>query len=150
MSNDMNLDLLDMNLDDIEDLPGFEAPYPGEYLLGMKAQVKVVNDRNAVAIDYEVKECLKKNNDADPDTIPGTKFSQLFFLQGDPDAVKISLGQLKALMMPLAEALGEGNLLLLVRDHLATEQLVQATCGRRQDKQDKERFYPTVKNLSKA
>lgn len=148
MSNIENLDMLDMNLEDIQDLPGFEVPYPGEYILKLDAAVKSVNDKQAVEISYEVVECMKKNNDTDPDTIPGTKFSQLFFLQGEPESVKISLGRLKQLLAPLAEQLGEGNLLVLVRDHLKSL-MVSATVNRRKDKNDPERFYPDVKNISK-
>ena len=149
MSNEIqNLDMLDMNLSDIADLPGFEVPHPGEYILKVDATVKSVNDKQAVEIGYEVVECLKKNNDADPDTTPGTKFSQLFFLQGEPDGVKVALGRLKQLLAPLAEQLGEGNLLVLVRDHLKSL-MVSATVNRRKDKNDPDRFYPDVKNLSR-
>lgn len=151
MSENTILDesLLDMNIGDIEDLPGFEAPYAGEYLLKLDAAVKVVNEKQTVELGYEVMECVKKNSDTDPDTKPGTKFSQLFFLTGEPDAVKVSLGRLKEVLLPLAEKLGEGNLLLLVRDHLKGVQ-IKATCSRRQDKTDKERYYPTVKNVDLA
>ena len=149
MSDMQDLDLLDMNLSDIEDLPGFEVPVAGEYELRVTADIKTVKEKKAVEIGYEVVACTKKNNDADKDTTPGTKFSQLFFLQGDPDGVKISLGKLKELLSGVAEQVGEGNLLVLIRDHLKG-MMATATVTRRADKEDKERFYPVVKNLMKA
>lgn len=142
-----DLDLLDMSLDDIEDLPGFHVPYNGEYNLKMKLVVKVVSSKTAVEALYEVVDCIKKNNDADPDTTPGTKFSSLYFLQGDEDKVKIALGRLKELLAQPAEMLGEGNVKILVRDHFNTERMVSATVTRRADKEDSEKFYAGVKNL---
>ncbi len=150
MSNDnLDLDLLDMNLEDIEDIPGFEAPYAGEYVLRLAAEIKDINKIKYLEIGYEVVECTKKNNDEDPDTIPGTKFSQLFALTGDADRVKQSLGYCKKLLAGVAESVGEGNLLILVRDHLPG-MMTTATLNRRQDKEDKEKFYPIVKNLRVA
>jgi hypothetical protein len=147
MSENLDLDLLDMSLDDIEDLPGFEVPYNGEYLLKMHLSLKLVNKKAAVESNYEVVECLKKNDESDPDTVPGTKFSSLYFLQGDEDKVKMSLGRLKELLAQPAEELGEGNVKILVRDHFATPRMVSATVTRRADKEDKEKFYAGVKNL---
>ena len=146
-NNTVDLDLLDMSLSDIEDLPGFEVPYNGEYLLKMTLSTKMVNKKAAVEAGYEVVECLKKNDESDPDTAPGTKFSSLYFLQGEEEKVKLSLGRLKELLAQPAEALGEGNVKLLVRDHFSTPRMVSATVTRRADKEDKEKFYAGVKNL---
>lgn len=142
--------LLDMDLAEIEDLPGFYVPYNGEYNLKFNMAMKVVNGKAAVETNYEVVDTIKKNDDSDPDTTPGTKFSSLYFLQGEPDAVKMSKGRLKELLAGVAEALGEGNVLVLVRDHFATPVNVSATVTRRADKEDKEKFYAGVKNLRLA
>jgi hypothetical protein len=151
MSNDnLDLDLLDMDLEGIEDLPGFTVPFNGEYNLKMQLALKQVNSKAAVEASYEVIDCIKKNNDTDPDTVPGTKFSSLFFLAGEPDSVKVSLGRLKELLAGVSEGLGEGNLKILVRDHFATPRPVVATVTRRADKEDKEKFYAGVKNLKLA
>jgi len=151
MSNiDASLDLLDLDLDGIEDLPGFSVPYPGEYNLKLTLAMKEVNGKAAVEADYEVIDCIQKNNDADPDTPAGERFSSLYFLVGEPDAVKVSLGRLKQLLAGVAESLGEGNLKILVRDHFATGRPVTATVNRRADKEDKDRIYPVVKNLELA
>lgn len=144
---DMDLSLLDRDLDDIEDLPGFAVPPNGEYLLKMKTEIKEVNSKQAVEASFEIMECIKKDNDADTDAKIGDKFSSLFFLQGDnPDGVKISLGKLKELVAGVAESTGQSNLGVLIRDTLA-DCVVMATVKRRADKEDKEKFYATVKNL---
>ncbi len=147
MSNkQLDMSLLDKSLDDIDDLPGFAVPSNGEYLLSISMAVKEVNDKAAVEASFEVIECLKKDNDADPDSKKGDKFSTLFFLEGEEASVKISLGKLKEMLMDVAEATGQSNLLVLVRDTLANA-IVQATVKRRTDREDKEKFYATVKNM---
>lgn len=149
MSDNTDLDLLDVQLDDIEDLAGFEVPSAGEYVLRLSAEIKDVSDKKCLEIGYEVMECLKKNNDTDPDAIPGTKFSQLFGLQGEEEKVKKALQFAKKLLAGVAEQVGEGNLAVLVRDHLPG-MVVEATVKRRQDKEDKERFYAAISNMRKA
>ena len=98
--NSQALDLLDMDFEAIEDVPGFDVPHNGDYRLRLSAEVKKVGDNQCLEVGYEVMETLKKNNDADPDAVPGTKFSQLFCLQGDPEKVKKALGYAKLLLKP--------------------------------------------------
>lgn len=144
---DDELALLDMSLEDIEDLPGFTVPVNGEYNLKINGEVKKVSDKVAIEIAYEVIDCIKQNDEAEVPTTAGTKFSQLFFMQGTPEALKMSKGKLKELLAGVAEQVGEGNLLLLVRDHLKNR-TGQATVTRRPDKDDKEKFHANVKNLT--
>lgn len=150
MSDSMkDFDLLDMNLEDIADIPGFEVPWPGDYTLRMSAEIKTLKDVKYLELGYTVVSCDKKNDDASPDTPVGNKFSQLFALTGEEERVKQSLGFCKLLLKNVAEQVGEGNLLLLVRDHLPG-MVCSATVNRRKDKDDPEKFYPVVKNLRKA
>lgn len=142
-----NVELLDISLDDIEDLAGFDVPWPGEYVLEMTADIKEVNDATCVELSYEVVECLKKNEDSDPDTPAGTKFSQLFALTGAAKRVDMAKKFLKQTLKGIAEDVGEGNLLVLIRDHLADGMRVAATVGRRKDKEDPERVYAKVSNV---
>jgi len=137
--DDAELALLDKTLDEIEDLPGFEVPYNGRYLLKMNRKIKKINDKAAVEVEYEVMECLKKDNDSDPDTVAGSKFSQLFFLQGEEDAVRISMGLLKQLVKPIAEATGEANMKAIVKDHMS-DVLVMSNVARRKDSKNPEIF----------
>lgn len=135
--NDADLDLLDKTIDEIEDLPGFEVPVNGRYLLKANRKFKKVNDKACVEVEFEVMECLKQNDDSESATVPGTKFSQLFFLSGDDEAVRISVGMLKQLVKPLAEKTGVKNMLSLVREELK-DWLMMATVTRRQDRKNPE------------
>lgn len=144
--NEVDEGILDRTLDEIEDLPGFEVPYNGRYLLKANRKIKKINDKAAVEIELEVMECLKKDNDADPDTVQGTKFSQLYFLQGDADAVKVSMGMLKQFVKPIAERVGEGNLKTLISDHL-TDVLIGATIARRKDSKNPEIYRARLSNI---
>lgn len=150
MSNtDFDPTLLDLDLDDIEELPGFEVPWPGRYLMRLTAAMKEINNKSGLELSYEVVECLEKNDPSSPDTAAGTKFSQVFFLTGTPEAVKTAKSFLKQQLKGIAEAVGEGNLLVLIRDHLQGV-MVEATVNRRKDKDDPERFYPVIKNMTLA
>jgi hypothetical protein len=147
--SDADLALLDKTLDEIEDLPGFEVPYNGRYLLKLNRKIKKIKDKACVEAEFEVMECLKKDNDADPDTVPGSKFGTLFFLQGTEDAVRISMGMLKKLAAPIAESVGEGNLKVIVKDHM-TDVLMMANVARRQDKENPEVFRARMSNYELA
>lgn len=149
MFDDADLSLLDKTLDEIEDLPGFEVPVNGRYLLKANRKIKKINDKAAVEVELEVMGCLKKDNDGDEDTVIGTKFSQLYFLQGDEDAVRISMGLLKQFVKPIAEATGEGNMKVIVKDHM-TDVLMQATVVRRKDSKNPEIFRARLSNLELA
>ena len=144
--DDAELSLLDKTLDEIEDLPGFEVPVNGRYLLKANRKIKKINDKAAVEVELEVMECLKKDNDSDADTVTGTKFSQLYFLQGDEDAVKISMGLLKQFCKPIAERTGEANLKVIVKDHLK-DVLMGATVVRRKDSKNPEIYRARLSNL---
>ena len=140
------LDILDKTLDEIEDLPGFDVPYNGRYLLKANRKIKTIAEKLCVEVDLEVMECLKKDNDTDPDTTVGTKFSQLYFLQGEEDSVRISLGLLKQFLAPIAEATGESNLKVLIKDHL-NDVLIGATVVRRKDSKNPEVFRARLSNI---
>jgi len=144
--DDAELGLLDKTLDEIEDLPGFEVPVNGRYLLKANRKIKKINDKAAVEVTLEVMECLKKNNDADEDTVVGTKFSQLYFLEGDEDAIRISVGMLKQFVKPLAERVGEANMKVLIKDHLK-DVLYGATVTRRKDNKNPEVFRARLSDL---
>lgn len=149
----LDMSLLDMNIEDIEDLPGFDVPPTGEYVLKMKTAMKEINNKIFIETEYEVVECLKKDKDTDADCKIGSKFSSLYTIRGDgKDAEKdaemrrLGLGKLKELLSGIAESTGENSVAVLVRDFIASA-IVQATVKRRADKEDAEKFYGNVKNL---
>ena len=159
MSNqneELDLSLLDMSMDDIETLPGFETPSVGEYILQMTSSLKKINKNTVVETAFELIECIKKDNAADPDSAVGTKFSNIYtIISGDADADKaaeaqrMGKGKLKELLLGVAEATSQDNLGVLIRDVVGSA-VVRATVKRRQDKEDKEKFYPIIKNLMLA
>lgn len=155
-ANMLDMNLLDMSMDEIEDLPGFEVPPTGEYVLKMKTEMKVINNKTFVETSFEVVECLKKDKDTDADGKPGSMFSSLYTVKGDgkdkdkdAEMRRLGLGKLKELLAGVAETTGETNVAVLVRDFVASA-LVQATVKRRQDREDPEKFYGNVKNLRLA
>lgn len=141
MSNTVNLSLLDKSIDDIEDLPGFECPVNGIYSLKFSTGTKNVNNKDAVEANFEVIECIEQNDPNETPTIPGTKFSSLYFLDND-----ISMGKLKELLAPVAAHFGEKNLAVLVTD-TCKDLIVAAKVKRRYDKNDKDKVYPDVSGL---
>lgn len=148
MSREINLSLLDKSIDDIEDLAGFEVPVNGSYSMKVWTELKLVNDKDCIETNFEVIECLEKQNDADPDTKPGTKFSMLTQIENDTalSRFKMDIGA------PTAAHFGEGNLLKQVTEVLHKDQgiICTATVKRRADKEDKDKFYANVKNLQFA
>jgi hypothetical protein len=152
MSTDKSVDLslLDRSIDDIEDLPGFGAPVAGTYTLSCTVVTKVVpmkgKDTSCVEAAFEVIECLEKNDPSDEENTPaGTKFSMLFQLE-NPTA----LAKMKEFLTPLAVHFGERNLGVLITEHLKEPVIISAVCKRRADKQDADKFYPVVSQVSVA
>ena len=139
-----NLSLLDMSIDDIGDLPGFEVPVAGIYTLKFSTAVKVVANKDAVEANFEVIECLEQNAPALEPTKAGTKFSCLFFLDND-----ISQGKMKELLMPVAKHFEERNMLKLTTD-TCKDLIVSAKVKRRADKNDSEKFYAEVSGITIA
>jgi hypothetical protein len=151
----LDLSVLDRDVSDIDDLPGFEVPPPGEYVLFVATEFKKVKELQCLEVAYKVESCIKKDKDSDPDAVVGTQFSSLFFLESDKptreeqqESIKRAVSSLKMLVAGVAESTGESNLLTLVQN--LNDTVVVATVKRRADKEDPEKFYPVVKNLRLA
>lgn len=147
MLNFEELNVLNQQLDQIEDLAGFEVPPNGRYKLKMSADIKSINDRPAVELSLEVMDTILLAKDDAKAPTNGTKFSLLFFVAGKDDAVKMSLGRLKELMLPVGEHYGEANMSQILA-RLKSEPLeVEAQVKRRADKEDPEKVYASLKNV---
>lgn len=149
LDQNLELDILDQDIDDIEEVAGFEVPPNGVYGLELTVDLKEVNEKTCVEYSFVVEELLEQNDKkADAGKI-GSKFSQLFFLSGFKDeAHKLrTLSDLKLLNEPLSAHFEEGNLLRLIREKLNTPLKIVGTVKRRADKEDKERFYGKVSNI---
>lgn len=138
----VNLSLLDMSIDDIDDLAGFEAPVPGFYSLKFSTSLKVVNDKDCVSCDFEVIECIEQNDQELAPTKPGTKFNTLHQLEND-----IALGKLKEMLAPISAHFGVANLATLVQE-TCQDLIVAGKVKRRKDKTDPEKFYADVGALT--
>ncbi len=137
-------DLFDADIDDLADLASFETPPKGAYI-GMVTLVgKSINEKPAVEATFTVVETVELENADDTPVAAGSKFN-LAFLVGN----ETGLGFLKAFLKPFAEHYGTGNLGALVRDHVQECQ-VAFTLKHRASKEDKEKVYPVVKNLTVA
>lgn len=146
-------DLFDADIEDIADLPAFETPPPGAYLLRVSTSTKEINDKPAVVADFEVVETveLKIQDESDKKyrapVKEGTKFGVAFIL-GHP----VSEGRLKQFLVPFAEHFGvkgKGSIGILVRDTVK-EVTIAATITNRADKEDPEIVYAGVKNIQVA
>lgn len=139
-----NLSLLDMSIDDIDDLPGFEAPVNGIYTMKFSTGTKVVNNKDCIESNFEVIECNEQNDPNEPATKTGTKFSMLTMLDN-----AVALGKFKELVAPIAVHFNERNLLKLVTD-VCKDLIIVGKVKRRADKEDKEKFYASVTDVTVA
>lgn len=138
----MSIDILDKSIDDIEDLPGFEVPPNGVYILRTTAEVKQVNNKDAVEFKFSVVECVEQNNSEDTPAIPGTQFSTLYFLDNE-----IAVGRMKEMLVPFAAHFQNRNLRTLVTEHIK-DVLVSAKVKQRKDKKEPDRVYADVSQVT--
>lgn len=146
-------DLFDADIEDIADLPAFETPPPGAYLLGVVMTTKEINDKPAVVADITVVETVElKNTDEDhkhyrAPVKDGTKFSIAFILGN-----AVTEGRLKQFVAPFAEHFGikgKGSMGILVRDTIQNV-TIAATITNRADKNDPDILYAGIKNIQVA
>jgi hypothetical protein len=125
------------NLDDLADLPSFETPPEGSYILTVSLAGKKINNKDAVEAAFEVVESVELADAADTPVAPGTKFSQAFFLDN-----VYAVGNFKKLIAPLGAHFGISNIGELVRE---TQNItVAATVKNRKDKNDATKVYASV------
>jgi len=140
-----NLDeLFAGSLDDIADLPSFETPPKGAYILDVSMSTKEINKKPAVSADFTVVETVELEDADDKEVAVGTKFNIAFILGNN-----ISEGKLKQFLAPFAEHYGTRSIQELVRDKVQNCRIA-ATMKHRADKDDKEKVYPDIRNVSVA
>lgn len=133
--------LLAASLDDLDDLPSFDVPPNGSYILDISADVKEINDKSAVEFTYLVKETVELKDSGEQPAAPGTKFSTLYTLN------PFGIGKLKKDIAPFAQHFECNNIGELVRDHIK-DVTVSAVVGRRSPKDDPEKVYANVKVIA--
>lgn len=137
-------DLLAGSIDDIIDLPGFEVPQPGQYVLDVVFAQKTVNDAKLIEASYTVVETLELADPTNTPPLVGTKFSQLF----DPKNI-YALDNFKKVSSPIYQMLGCGGWSDFFRAAVVPARIA-ATVKRRKDKRpdaDPDKFFADVKNV---
>lgn len=135
------------DLDDIADLPSFEVPPKGAYIGRVTTAMKQINDKMAVEATFEVVETVELKNPEDAPCVPGTKFSTAFMLGNE-----VGAGKMKEFLAPFAQHFdisGPGSIGRLIRDEIK-DVTIAFTLKHRADKNDKERIYPDVSNITVA
>lgn len=141
-NSDVNFDLLDATLDDIDDLPEFGNYPPGAHKVLITLDPKVVNKNPCVEAAFKYVECVELSEPT-KDEAPkeGAVASVLFQLNNEFGA-----GLFKKLATPLGAAFGTRSNREIV-DQTKDIEVVMIT-GLRADKNDKEKFYMTIKELA--
>ena len=100
--SDTNLNaLLDMQLDDMKDLPEFKVLNPGAHRVTIEFETKEINKHPTVELKVKLIETVEL---ADPSATPdeaGTECSTAFMMDNE-----FGQGQLKEILKPLAEHFG--------------------------------------------
>lgn len=103
--NDMTANLLDMNLDDLADLPEFIVPPAGAYqatILSMEA--KKIGDHPAVEVKFRLNTVEELSDASEAPPAAGTECSTSFMTDNE-----FGVGALKALLKPLGAHFGIAN-----------------------------------------
>lgn len=143
-NDDFDLSLLDKNVSEIEDLPSFEVPPKGTYILLCSMGTKKIEDAAYVTAEFEVVSTVEIANPNDPANVPckdGTKFGTIFQLGNE-----FGEGNMKKFLVPFIEKFSTDNLRELVKDKVQNV-LISAQLDHRIDKKDKTKVYPLVKNV---
>ena len=70
---------MDLTLDDIEDLPGFETPPSGQFICSLTLDAKDIKDKSYVSFDFKLVEVKQLGDqELDQPAIVGQKFNVLF------------------------------------------------------------------------
>lgn len=136
-------DLFSASIDDLADLPAFEAPPPGSYVLNVSMEVKEVNSKQAVEASLTVIETVELSDPETPAVVNGTKFSQLFMIDNE-----FGIGNLKKFLQPFQAHYNAPNVGALIGE--IKDVTISALIKNRKDKNDPEKVYASVSNITIA
>lgn len=134
--------LFAMSIDDIADLPGFEVPCEGSYILNISLETKSIKKKPALEVNYEVVELVEPATPGET-AVVGTKFSTANFIDNE-----YGLGNAKKVLATFAEfanSRNPGDIIAAVKDVR-----VAATLKHRKDKEDPSKIYANVSNITLA
>ncbi len=136
-------DLFSANLDDLADLAAFETPPPGAYILRVSVEPKKINDKEAIEASFEVIETVELVDSSNTKPVAnGTKFSTAFFLDNE-----FGVGNMKKFLQPFAQHFGHGSIGQLIREDIK-DLTISAILKNRKDKNDPDKVYASVSNIS--
>lgn len=146
MSLDQINSLLDSNIEDLKEMPGFEVPVPGVYNLLATTGLKEVNNEQCVELTIVVVDCAEQDDPTAAATVPGTKSSMLFKLTNE-----YSVSDMKKILKPFGEHFGVTNVRQLVEECINDVQII-AKVGNRKGKAknpgDAVPVYMTISNIT--
>jgi hypothetical protein len=137
-------DLFNASIDDLADLPGFETPPAGSYVLEVSTDVKNLSGKDAVEASFTVVETVELDDAAGVPVANGTKFSTLFMLDNE-----FGVGNLKKFLAPFSAHFGEPNIGKLVGE-VVKNVSISGLVKNRKDKADPEKVYGSVTNITVA
>lgn len=127
MTTNIDMTALDVDMNSVEDIKGFELPPEGSYVCMLSLAPKVINGETRIEWKYDVVEPLQLN-DPDAEVPAGATFNQLMGLK----VIKTKDGKdfdprsvFKVKCTILSEALGVAN---NPRELVEAVQNVQVTC----------------------
>lgn len=135
-------DLFATSIDDLADLASFETPPPGSYILELTMDVKKINEKDAVEASFVVVETVELANEKeDKPVAAGTKFSIAYMIGNE-----FGLGNLKRFLKPFSEHYGQGNIGALLNELKGVT--ISALVKNRKDKNDPDKVYATISNIT--
>lgn len=135
---DMNIDaLLDTNLDDIADLPSWEAFPAGAHRCTLAFEKKQIGDHPAVEAKLAAIETLELAKPADTSPLKAGDSTGVSFMLDN----EFGLGKLKALLVPHAEFAGSTKLGEIM-DRLDNCEVVVVT--KQRANKDKTQYYTDI------
>lgn len=137
---ELGLDLLDMDLDELEDLKGFDPLNVGTHLVTVKWTAKDINGKTNYELEMTLEETLEKADPEVADQAPGFSSSVLFSTESE-----IGRGKLKAVLLPFAAHYGVKNIPALMEAMQGSS--VQVLIGHRPDKNDPAKKYTDIKAM---
>lgn len=135
--------MYEQNLADVPDLPGFKVPHPGIYVLLVKEQgLKEIGESRAHEFKYEVKEVLEIGDESKgQECVPGDIITQLYFMTSEK-SITFNMGRIKQLISPIAERFGTRGMGESLEKFVGCE--IRALVKLRQNKQNKEQYFPEI------
>lgn len=151
MNMNANLDLLDMDLDELADLPEFKVFPAGAHRVTISWANKVINNKPSVELNLTMIEVLELADPNDATVINAGDSCGILFMLKNNDGSKneISEGQLKKIMTELRESGVEGRSVAEIMENSQGMECIVVTT-KKEDKKNPGTFRAGVSRISLA